>query len=509
MYHRIYILFFTTIFFVPIFATEEAKKNNRANAAVTNSKNNSKNDVANKTTPEAETKKVTTTTEKTVPSKDEPGKEVTEKTTTTVETTVEEKPKEQDLQEEGEPKEEVEKEKTEAPPVATEKKAEAPQEEAKKEEPAKSEIPVQKTPEPEAKPEPAIEKPQPSPEPSKPVPVREEKPSMPTAPLAAAPTIEPKPAPYVSEKEEEVGVLNIDTIDLDEPKGNWLLKRRWWEQAQRTYEKIKQQVDQVFEARMVFYNQRAELDRNVFSNFYQQIGIGEGELQVIVSDLMAQLEEKKDAAQDGEKTKNFIALLQKEKENLDTLQKDIDLVVEWDRAINEALIKLREQISIARRYEQEAWANFKQIAIELSDKRAYELYYTMKGLSKNISEISSWVNGPFQNYFMQLINKVKDQIGKVKNEMQELKNKGIDIKRDIERFEKTEQIEKEQEIEEEQEQEPSLLGKIGYVVSLPFVYIWKVVKAIGSFVGSLFSGAYTGVRGLFITSEPMEETEDQ
>lgn len=291
--------------------------------------------------------------------------------------------------------------------------------------------------------------------------------------------------PYQIEPDED-DLLKIDTIDLSEPKGNWLLKRRWWEKAQRTYEKIKQQVEAIFESRMFFYNQRADLDRNVFANFYQQVGVGEGELQVIVSELIARLEQE-DASKQSPEAKRYLSLLRAEKEKLISLQNKIDLVVEYDRSMNDALIKLREQINITRRYEQQAWNNFKQIAVELSDKRAHELFYVIKGLSKNIADISHWITKPYNDYFLKLLKALKQEIAHVKSMLQELKEKGIDVKQDIDEYlhEQSQKAEQEdQEIEEEEEQ--TFLQKTANIVAWPFVTLWNGLKSLGSQVAGFF-----------------------
>lgn len=311
--------------------------------------------------------------------------------------------------------------------------------------------------------------------------------------------------PYQVDREED-DLLKIDTIDLSEPKGNWLLKRRWWEKAQRTYEKIKQQVEAIFEARMFFYNQRAELDRNVFANFYQQVGIGEGELQVIVSEMLARLQEEDKSAQNPE-LRRYLGILKAEKEKLIGLQNKIDLVVEYDRSMNDALIKLREQINIARRYEQQAWNNFKQIAVELSDKRAHELFYVIKGLSKNIADINDWITKPYNDYFLKLLKALKQEIAQVKSMLQELKEKGIDVKQDIDEYLRQQAQAQQEEEQESQEEEESLLSRIGQTISWPFVALWNGLKTMGSKIAGVFGfGAQNDDDELSdLETEPVEE----
>ena len=68
-----------------------------------------------------------------------------------------------------------------------------------------------------------VEQPQPAPVPMQPAPISPEQP-----------------------EQDEIEIKGIDTVDINEPKGNWLYKRIWWEKAERTYEKIKQLTDKYF-----------------------------------------------------------------------------------------------------------------------------------------------------------------------------------------------------------------------------------------------------------------------
>ena len=51
-------------------------------------------------------------------------------------------------------------------------------------------------------------------------------------PVAPAP-IEHVQIPQEPSEEEEIEIKGIDTVNVNEPKGNWLYKRIWWEKAER------------------------------------------------------------------------------------------------------------------------------------------------------------------------------------------------------------------------------------------------------------------------------------
>lgn len=325
---------------------------------------------------------------------------------------------------------------------------------------------------------------------------------LPPTPQPAAAVATPVDSQPIQVEQE---VVNIDNIDLTDPKGNWLLKRLWWERSETLYEKIKQLVEQVIETRTVFDNQRTELERKVFAPFYQQVGIGQGELQEIISDLSKQADRyQKDKKIDiddhvQQASQKIMALLAQEKENLETLQKNISLVVEYDHAIDEALIKLREQINIARGYEAQAWNSFKEIARELSDKRAAELYYTIKTLKDNITNINDYIKNPFAKYFVELVQKVKSQVDIISASVQSLKEKGIDLKAEADKLDQqTPAIPQDS---DEQEQEAQ--GLLGTILSW---ITWPLVK-VADGLSFIFGGIYDGVRGMFGSGSSTEDVE--
>ncbi|MCL5876117.1 MAG: hypothetical protein M1114_06630, partial [Candidatus Dependentiae bacterium] len=303
---------------------------------------------------------------------------------------------------------------------------------------------------------------------------------------------------YQSAEEAEMEAVDIDTIDLAEPKGNWLLKRQWWEAAERSYEQVKKIVDQIFDTRLAFYNERSGLDRSVFNNFFYSVGMGQGELQEIVETLTQ--ETVKDKNQKGlvsKKDQDVYDRIKEEKDRLKKLYDTIEHISEIEKALNAALITMREQIEIARENERNAWNNFKMIARELSDHKAYELYYGMNSFTTNVSEIYKYLSGPFADYYHQLGERAKKDIEEVLETMKTLKEKGVDLKQYAEEL-VHKQVCSRQEVKKEEEIEE----KTGF-----FGTMWKYIKAPFVFIASSFADTYDGVRSLFVKA-PVDEEED-
>lgn len=333
-----------------------------------------------------------------------------------------------------------------------------------------------------------------------------------TPPVAQATAPDKAQVPVEAASESE-GVM-IDTIDLAEPKGNWLLKRKWWEEAEKIYEKIRHEVDQIFDDRMVFHSKCAELDREVLAPFYQNAGVSEGVLQEVLDSIAAELE--KDISPDTERERRMerdvIRKVRQDKERFELLKKDVETIVSLDQSIKQVLVTLREQINNARSFERQAWTNFKNIARELSDKTAYELYYAMKSFLNDVRKIHEYEQGPLAEHLNQLVSSVKDKTQIVQKTIQELKTRGVDLKAEADRIEalirgESCKVEVAQQAEEQEEKAEGFFGGLVRILSLPFTYLFKAF----SYVGSFFTNAFDGVRSLFGSgpSADEEETEEQ
>src|SRR5438105_2755246 len=48
---------------------------------------------------------------------------------------------------------------------------------------------------------------------------------------------------------EQIKPEGIDTVSLEDPQGNWLFKKIWWERAETLYGKIREAVTSIWESR--------------------------------------------------------------------------------------------------------------------------------------------------------------------------------------------------------------------------------------------------------------------
>ena len=327
---------------------------------------------------------------------------------------------------------------------------------------------------------------------------------------------EETPAPEVEAEEEpdEIAVPKIDTVGLEEPKGNWLLKRYWWMEAERKYGKIKALVDGIFDRRTTFTTKRNELDRDIFDPFYRTVGISQGELQVTINNLIEQLETERQEDELSADERELLEMVEAERATLQELQKEVDSIVSMEDKVDEALSKLYEQINRVRSYSTKAWDTLKQIARELSDAKAHELYLSMEAILKNVKGIEEYIQGPYTRYFDELAQKAQDEIDHIKSTVEQLKEKGIDLTKKVEEYEQEETLatEKERKAKEEEairkavaktKAELSFGRRIASFFTTTFAWIGHVV-----------SWPFTTVYNMFFAQEkkhvePKEEKADQ
>lgn len=271
-------------------------------------------------------------------------------------------------------------------------------------------------------------------------------------------------------KQPEEELPGIDTLGLEEPGGNWLFKRIWWERAEREFEKIRATVEQLFEERMVFLKQRSEIDRTLFDPFYREVGLERGELREIVLYLIertGKLREEQGGLNDEER--DFLNTLLKEQKTLEQLQADIDEIDKLDKAIDESILLLAEQINRARNYENSAWQEFKAIGKELNDKRARERYYSMKAIFESIQDIDAYIKGSFSQHFQALVTAAHEHVDRVKAAVKTLRDRQIDLKLEAE---KLENVAKQVKGEEPEEIAPGFFGSIMHSIGNFFAGLW-------------------------------------
>jgi hypothetical protein len=290
--------------------------------------------------------------------------------------------------------------------------------------------------------------------------------------------IKEEPIVIPEEPEQQEAPAGIDTVSLENPQGNWLYKRIWWERAEERYEKIRMLVDTVWGSRIIFFDKRNELDRNVLDPFYLNVGIGQGELQTILTELLDFFEKHREEQGDlNEQERALFDTIATEEEDLKQLKQDVESIANLDHAIDDALGTLMNQINRVRQYERQAWENFKEIAHILNDTKARELYYMIEGAARNIKNINTYIEQDFFNHFTTLVKEATDHVNRIQNQIESLKEKGVSFKRQTELLEqKPEQPQEEEEEEVAPKPKLSWFGWITSKISNAFGFIFSIIR---------------------------------
>lgn len=312
---------------------------------------------------------------------------------------------------------------------------------------------------------------------------------------------EESPSEIAIEEEELVG---IDTVDLEEPQGNWLFKRLWWERAEEKYEEIRALEAQVLELRMPFFMKRTDVDRSVLDPFYLHIAKDRGALEILLSDIgefLAQEEAREGVLDEAER--GMRDQLEAERETLVAMQKNIQAILNFDRELDAAIGTLMEQLNRVSEYEREAWHYFKEIGRVLNDKKAREYVLKMKNIHRNIKEIQEYIQERFAMYFDQLISTIKEDADQVTSAMDRLREKGIDLKEQLGHIKEQDKVTEVEEIEESPRPKVDDRG----------FFERYIISPLGSFFGAIWNGIVAVVQwpyNLIFGSKkpaPLEEVE--
>jgi len=295
-----------------------------------------------------------------------------------------------------------------------------------------------------------------------------------------------KKASEAAAKEEMEG---LDTISIKEPEGNWLMKRMWWDKGQKKYEKIKRTVSEIVEARMKFFKMRNEVDKNVFDPFYLDLGLKQGQLEAVVTDLLKELKKGMEKEEDLSSTEQkFLGRLKKEQTKLKQTKLDVDAIKKLDDAIDEDLMMLMEQINVSRRDEEEAWQKLKKISKEINHQKAREIYFEMDHLWSHVKNVYGYIKGKFTAHFNNIISNAKQQADRIKKAAADLKSAGIDLRQQYAKLErgvvpkpvkkKVEPVKKEVPKEEVQEEPVGWFASIFNAITWPFRKLWGAVSSL-------------------------------
>lgn len=296
----------------------------------------------------------------------------------------------------------------------------------------------------------------------------------------------------------------ISTIDLEQPQGNWVFKRYWWERAEELYKKMRNNVEKINDLRVKFFARRTELDKTILDPFYADIGLAQSELQASMQMLMAQLEQERE--KDGmlsDEEREMRDTMQKDRERLEQLQRDVNEVGTLRDAADKVVDRVMDQKNRAAKYESDGWDDMREIGRIVSDTQASELYYRMDAGWKTMKTIYNYIDQDLTSYFDQLLINAREQTERIKTALQALKEQGVDLKQQMDQI-KEHEVAQEVAHAEEEEKKVAVPVKTGWFGATSRLFqavidvaLWQFLQSIWDVIMWLPRRIYSTISSLF------------
>jgi len=302
----------------------------------------------------------------------------------------------------------------------------------------------------------------------------------------------------------------LDTTGVD-AGGNWVIKRAFWEQAEKTYEKIMKANNSLYDQQVKFVKAHNAIDK-IGDTAFRELGFEQGKLSELLENLIDEVKEQREQQGDlDEKEREFLQTLKEKQRDLEQLRLDLKAVSELDESLNKVMSNLNQQVGACRKYEKQAWERFKAIGKELNDKKARLLFYEMEGFLKTVEKNRDYVTNDLWNYFDDSAQQIKDHLDKMRTVIDNLKNKGTDLTKEFERFAQADRVKDEKELEEEKEQIKKELAEIEQKKKALEQGIWgqfkawtfKLFKAIKTTTSMAYKASSSWVSNVFTSLKKM------
>ncbi len=229
----------------------------------------------------------------------------------------------------------------------------------------------------------------------------------------------------------------LDTLNVDS-SGNWLEKRIWYQKAEQLFEVIRKNLQQSADLRMKFVHEVNQVGHSIDA-FYENINFEKGEIDEMLTAVLQDLSNQEEirGGDLSSSERSIKSKVQVEQKHFEVLSKDLKLIEDLDDQIDKTMMKAFKEIDTCRGLETRAWNNFKEIGLELDDKKARVLYYEMENFHKNIEQKMHYLQSNLFPYLHhQLVSKVDETISKIKSAIQIFDSKGLSLTNVLKKDEK-------------------------------------------------------------------------
>ncbi|MBP6892064.1 hypothetical protein KBB68_00630 [Candidatus Babeliales bacterium] len=229
----------------------------------------------------------------------------------------------------------------------------------------------------------------------------------------------------VSDEDIEKG---LDTLNIDS-SGNWLEKRIWYQKAEQLFEVIRANLQKAADLRMKFVHEVNHVGHKI-DEFYESVNFEKGEIDEMLAVVLQNLAQEQEirGGDLSSSERSVKSKVQVEQKHFEVLSKDLKLIDDLDDQIDKTMMKAFKEIDTCRGLETRAWNNFKEIGLELDDKKARVLYYEMENFHKNIEQKMNYLQSNLLPYLQhQLVSKVNETMAQIKSAIQIFDSKGLNL----------------------------------------------------------------------------------
>lgn len=231
----------------------------------------------------------------------------------------------------------------------------------------------------------------------------------------------------------------LDTTELD-AQGNWLVKRAFWEQAERTHERIMKLNNELYKSQAQFIKVRNDSD-NLTDTAFNELGFEQGKATEVVAQLIdsvkAQRTNKGNADEAG---RAMLQQLKEQQQSLEQITVRLKALKDLDDVLDKSVTAMTQQINECREYEKKSWDHFKTIGKELNDKKARDMFYEMDGYLRNVEQKRDYVTKTLWSYVNDAVTQVQSLVSELKESIDRLKTKGLDLGKEIDQRKKAAEL---------------------------------------------------------------------
>lgn len=253
-------------------------------------------------------------------------------------------------------------------------------------------------------------------------------------PILAETTIEHPVAEHQNTEKLDEKPVGLNTVETDE-EGNWLLKKLWWQEAQKAFTDLQAINDKLLPIQLSFLTIKNNSERE-FDTAWVKLGFDDenliDNLKSIQERISAEKELRSGDLSEAER-EDLTKIESLEKETAD-LKESLEKMAQYQFKIDDVLKDVVTHLKTCRQYETKAWANLQKIAQTLDDQKARELYLQIEVDLKNAKNMAKYLEKDLKDYVNSIVNEQAKTLTDIKDKVKALEKEGYSLTKDVTEF---------------------------------------------------------------------------